>query len=251
MLESKINAHLGEVIKLLKRVGKHLRDFHIVWILLVLILGVPLLFFLMEWDAPIRPFCLAVVLFFCYLIWKPLGAVHGLMGTSGSIRILFLNFVLISFIFAGVYYYGFFKDAGITYDVNQPHIDYKMFTEANDKTDSVRIIEMRDTLFLERITDSANILESVVQLSTDELKYQKISFGYVLRNTILTTLMQDPGDLFTLASTYNQGMVTNDTFLDSKKCKLFQWILIIQILISWIFFGVFIALLYDKFRHES
>ena len=238
-------------MKKIKRVIRHLRDFHIIWILLMIVLVTPLLYQIIGCDAIPWPFCIAITLLFCYLIWKPLGAVHGLMGTSGSINILFFNFVLISFIFAGVYYYGFFKDAGITYDVNQPHIDYKMFAANLDKSDSTKTIIKLDTLYVERQTDSLCIPEAVVRVSKDEIKYQRISLGYVLRNTFLTTLMQDPGDLFSLASTYNQGIESNDTSFDSRKCILFQWTLIVQILISWIFFGVFIALLYDKFRHES
>ena len=237
--------------KLLKRVVRLFRDFHIIWILLIFVFGGALLHYLMGRDVVLWPFNMAIVLFFIYLIWNPLGAVHGLMGTSGSIRIFFLNFVLISSIFAIVYYYVFFKDAGITYDVNQPHIDYKMFAKANDKTDSIRTIAVQDTFFLDKLSDGTRVFDTLVRCSTDELKYQRISFISVFQNTILTTLKQDPSDLFTLASTYNHGMVTNDTIFDRQKCGLFQWIIIIQILISWIFFGVFIALLYDKFRHES
>jgi hypothetical protein len=251
MSDSRLDKHRRGLLKNIKRIGRHFRDFHIIWIILAVVLVTPLLYQLIGGEITPWPFCLAIILFFGYLIWKPLGAVHGLMGTSGSIRILFLNFVLISFIFAGVYYYGFFKDAGITYDVNQPHIDYKMFAANLDKSDSTKTIIMRDTVYIERQTDNSCISEAVVHFSADEIKYQRISFGYVLRNTILTTLMQDPGDLFTLASTYNQGIESNDTSFDKWKCNLFQWTLIVQILISWIFFGVFIALLYDKFRHES
>ena len=251
MSDSLLDKHIRGLLKNIKRIGRHLRDFHIIWIILAAVLVTPLLYQLIGGETIPWPFCLAVIFFFSYLIWKPLGAVHGLMGTSGSIRIIFLNFVLISFVFAGVYYYGFFKNAGITYDVNQPHIDYKMFATNTGKTDSTKTIITRDTLYVERQSDSSCISEAVVHVSTDEIKYQRISFGYVLRNTILTTLMQDPGDLFTLASTYNQGIVSNDTSFDKRKCILFQWTLIVQILISWIFFGVFIALLYDKFRHES
>jgi len=36
-----------------------------------------------------------------------------------------------------------------------------------------------------------------------------------------------------------------------KISDLFEWILIFHIIISWIFFGVFISLLYNKFRYES
>lgn len=180
-----------------------------------------------------------------------MNAVYGLIGTTGSIKLFFLNFLIITFVFAVIYHLGFFKNAGITYDVNQPHIDYKMFAVNSDKSDSIKTNIVRDTLFFERQLDSIVYTESIVHVSTNELKYQKLSLAYVWRNTILTTLMQDPTDLFTIASTYNQAMESDNASLDKQKCGLFQWILIFQILISWIFFGVFIALLYDKFRHES
>ena len=241
---------MKRLLNFAERVLKHFRDFHIIWILLIVVLGIPLLYHLMGWKTVIWPFCLAVLLFFGYLIWKPLGAVHGLMGTSGSIRVLFFNFVLISFVFSGVYYLCFFKDAGITYDVNQPHIDYDMFVYS-EKPESVLTKDTQDTLYFERQIDSANYIDTVINHSFEIIKYQRISFGYVFRNTILTTLMQDPGDLFTLASTYNQSMERDNTNFNKQRCKLFQWMLIVQVLISWIFFGVFIALLYDKFRHES
>jgi uncharacterized membrane protein YqjE len=72
--------------------------------------------------------------------------------------------------------------------------------------------------------------------------------------------MQEPTDFFSIASTYNTSMVApqfspnkqlKEIELDKQKAKMFQWILIFQVLISWIFFGVFISLLYNKFRYES
>ena len=76
----------------------------------------------------------------------------------------------------------------------------------------------------------------------------------------MTALMQEPTDFFAAASTYNESIVDSslskkeqvaEITLDKQKTMMFHWILIFQILISWIFFGVFISLLYNKFRYES
>ncbi len=82
-------------------------------------------------------------------------------------------------------------------------------------------------------------------------KYQSISFGFVFRNTIITSLIQEPTDFFAAASTYNEAQARDGLETDKEKARLFHWILIFQILISWIFFGVFISILYNKFRYES
>ena len=69
----------------------------------------------------------------------------------------------------------------------------------------------------------------------------------------MTSMMLEPSDLFAIASTYNQGVedFPTETKLDQQKSELFHWLLILQIFISWIFFGVFISILYNKFRYES
>ena len=72
--------------------------------------------------------------------------------------------------------------------------------------------------------------------------------------------MQEPTDFFSVASTYNESMADpslspedqlREISHDKQKSEMFQWVLIVQVLISWIFFGVFISLLYNKFRYES
>lgn len=201
------------------------------------------------------------------IILRPMNAVYGLMGTSGSIQIFFFNFVIISLIFSTIYYFGFFKTAGITYDVNQPHIDfqkYAVITEAvSTKTDSPIIIvsTKRDTVYVEHQLDSTSYTETIIQTRVARdtimppipipLHYQPIDFWQVWRSTIMTTLTQESADLLAIATVHNEAMESTNVGLDKGKSELFEWILIFHIIISWIFFGVFISLLYNKFRYES
>ena len=183
------------------------------------------------------------------MLFRPLNAVYGLMGTSGSIRILFINFVVISLVFSTIYYFGFFKDAGISYGVNQPHINYQFY--ANNSQCNPPVREIRDTVLLEHTSDKLSFKETVVHVKKDTLHYQRIEFMRVWRSTIMTTLTQEPTDLFSIASVHNVSMESENVGLDKEKSDIFEWILIFHIIISWIFFGVFISLLYNKFRYES
>ena len=196
------------------------------------------------------------------IILRPMNAVYGLMGTSGSIRIFFFNFVIISLIFSSIYYFGFFKDAGISYDVNQPHIDFQKYavTAKADiaKTDLPIIVvsTKRDTVYVEHQLDSTSYTETIIQtrVTRDTLPafhYQPIDFLLVWRSTILTTLTQESADLLSIATVHNEAMESTNVGLDKEKSELFEWILIFHIIISWIFFGVFISMLYNKFRYES
>lgn len=245
-----MNENLKERIKESK-LYRHLKDFPYIWIIIGLILVAAVLPLSNEswWISKIIGYSAIVMLFFL-LIRKPMNAVYGLMGATGDIRIFFLNFFLISLIFASIYYWGFFQNAGISYDVNQPHIDYQMFADC-DKEDSVKIEMTRDTIYLEHIIDSTMVEEALVHVNTEELRYQKIGFEEVWKSTILTTLTQEPVDLFTNGATYNAAMDKETLHLSMQKASLLHWILILHIIISWIFFGVFISLLYNKFRYES
>lgn len=192
------------------------------------------------------------------IILRPMNAVYGLMGTSGSIRIFFFNFIIISLIFSSIYYFGFFKTAGITYDVNQPHIDFQKYavTVKKDTSPIIIVSTTRDTVYLEHKLDTTSYTETIIQtLVTRDtlpvLHYQPIDFWQVWRSTILTTLTQESADLLAIATVHNEAMESTNVGLDEEKSELFEWILIFHIIISWIFFGVFISLLYNKFRYES
>ena len=234
----------------LKRVGNHFAEFFYIWLLLALIL---LVVKMPEWGITMTMIGVILSFLTALVLIRPMNAVYGLMGTSGSIRLFFFNFVVITLLFAKIYQWGFFCDAGISYDVNQPHIDYNYYSDNKPKD-----IIVSDTTIYKKKIDSMWVSEVVVQET--KLNYQSIGFWYIWRNTILTTLMQEPTEFFSAASAYNESIVDPsltkeqqkaEILLDKQKAKMLQWILIFQVLISWIFFGVFISLLYNKFRYES
>ena len=244
-----------------QRFTRHRKEFKYIWVLILLVACACLLVRLdiIEWSTA----NVAIKILLCFIaaqfLLSPMNAVYGLMGTSGSIRMFFLNFLFITALFAGVYYWAFFKNAGISYDVNQPHIDFACFCqEPNDSTclteatlHAYKISEKYDTLYFERQIDTISFRESIVRVTRDTLHYQRIDFFQVWRNSILTTLTQEPAELLTAATVHNDGMQSNDVHLDQQRSALLEWVLIFHIIISWIFFGVFISLLYSKFRYES
>lgn len=214
-----------------------------------------ILMFLGYWELSKVFGVIAIAIIVLNFLFKPLNAVYGLMGTTGSIKLFFCNFLFITSLFATIYQLAFFEDAGISYDVNQPHIDYNLYSQG--KNEAKEVIQS-DTLFYKRLVNNTWKPDTIVQES--KLSYQPIGFTFTWRNTILTALMQEPTDFFLAASTYNESMVDprlskeeqrKEIQLDKEKAMTFQWILIFQVLISWIFFGVFISLLYNKFRYES
>jgi hypothetical protein len=205
------------------------------------------------WTMKLMGFILALITFLILL--RPMNAVYGLMGTNGSVHVFFITFLLITLLFAGVYQLAFFQKAGISFGVNQPHIDYNLY--ASEPREAKEVLQS-DTLVYKRQVNKEWVSEKVVQES--KLSYQPIGFWLTWRNTILTALMQEPTDFFQVASTYNETMVDpllsaemqkREIIYDKEKSFTFQWILTFQILFSWIFFGVFISLLYNKFRYES
>lgn len=228
----------------------HFKEFPYIWFFLIILFLTAWLIAPSQWHASLRVVGITLSLITALLLVRPMNAVYGLMGTSGSIPMFFFNFLFITLLFAGIYHLAFFSKAGISYDVNQPHIDFSCYVDGSD-SNRVRVNERSDTLYFERQIDTFSFSEHVVSISRDTLHYQPISFGQVWRSSILTTLTQEPADLFTAASVNNSGIKTTDATLDKQKSALFEWILIFHIIISWIFFGVFISLLYNKFRYES
>lgn len=234
---------------------RHIISFPYVWLFFIFIFFAAVFAILGYWALAKVVGAIATIIIIAVFLYKPLNVVYGLMGTTGSIQLFFCNFLLISIIFAGIYQLAFFNDAGVSYEVNQPHIDYNLYTQGGNEEKEV---VQSDTLIYKKKVDNEWTTEIVVQES--KLNYQPIGFIFTWRNTILTALMQEPTDFFLAASTYNESMVDpqlskeeqiREIQLDKEKAMTFQWILIIQILISWIFFGVFISLLYNKFRYES
>ena len=249
----------------IQRFSRHKKEFKYIWILLIIITGTCVFagFNLIQWSSAS---CIVKVLLWLiaiHFLIRPMNAVYGLMGTSSSIPIFFFNFLFITSLFAGVYYFAFFENAGISYDVNQPHIDFQKYAVAvkadTTKTDLplITVSIKRDTIYVEHKLDSTSYTETIIQTHVTRdtimppLQYQPIDFWQVWRSTILTTLTQESADLLTIATVHNEAMVSTNVGLDKEKSELFEWILIFHIIISWIFFGVFISLLYNKFRYES
>lgn len=223
-------------------------EFFYIWFL-ILALPCIAIVALYNWSLSITLIGIVLALLTALIVIRPMNAVYGLMGTSGSIRLVFLNFLIISLLFASVYYLAFFKDAGISYDVHQPHVDFCLYE--NNNQDTKRIIEKRDTMTIEHQMDSISFSEIVIHITKDTIYYQNVDFWQVWRTTILTTLTQEATDLLNVATIHNSSMECVDSVKNKQKSDLLEWILIFHILISWIFFGVFISLLYNIFRHES
>lgn len=245
---NRIKSDFGDIWK---RIVSHFSDFPYIWILIgaLFLTAIISYFWDVSWKIAVWIGGGSLSLITLLLLIKPMNAVYGLIGTSGSIRLFFFNFLFITLLFAGVYHLAFFKNAGITFDVNQPHVDFCLYE--NDNPDTKRIIEKRDTVILEHQLDSVSFSETVIHITKDTIHYQRIGFWQVWRSTILTTLTQEATDLLNVATIHNSSMECIDPVKNKQKSDLLEWILIFHILIAWIFFGVFISLLYNKFRHES
>lgn len=243
------------------------------WPILLVFIGLGIATFLSahcKWEIAQKIALISLGAFLLFMWIKPMNLVYGLIGTKGDIRMYVSLLVFINVIFSGIYHFAIFKDAGVTYDINQPYISYGMFhgKDANART-------FTDTVY------SYNLDHEKISYSLEEHNYQKVEFRYVLKNTFMTSLMQEPSDFFAIASTYNQAVNDNETDIvgyescapvccckkcncrktfnkpiieegrDKEKSELFHWLLILQVFTSWIFFGVFISILYNKFRYES
>ena len=240
------------------------KEFKYIWILILVLFFTSLFthFHVIQWTSSSFIIKTILSLIAVHFFIRPMNAVYGLMGTSGSIPRFFINFFLITLIFAKIYFWAFFYNAGISYDINQPHIDFQKYAvttnEKSAKTDSPIIIvsTKKDTVYVEHKLDSTSYTETVIHkyITRDTITpphYQPIGFWQVWRSTILTTLTQESTDLLDIATVHNEAVESTNVGLDQEKSVLFEWILIFHIIISWIFFGVFISLLYNKFRYES
>ena len=249
----------------IQRFNRHRKEFKYIWILLLVLAGVCFLVYkdAIPWSSANSIINILLCLIAALFLIRPMNAVYGLMGTSGSIPRFFLNFLFITFLFAVVYYWTFFNNAGISYDVNQPHIDFQRYA-VTAKADTAKadlpivvVSTKRDTVYVEHKLDTTSYTETIIQTHVTRdtimppLQYQPIDFWQVWRSTILTTLTQESADLLAIATVHNEAMESTNVGLDKEKSELFEWILIFHIIISWIFFGVFISLLYNKFRYES
>lgn len=251
-----------------KNLLAHLSEFLYIWLLLLALFIAAVCSLYGAWSLARVLIWVSITFVILLLVIRPLNAVYGLMGTSGSISVLFITLILFCIIFSGIYYWGFFKTAGISYDVNQPHISYGMFVNSTETSNKIQLcnlfkkpsltttrsatVSSLDTVYIYS-SDGLAVKDTVIQRKChlEERVYQNVDYQTILRNTVLTFLMQEPTDLFAAAATYNSDMSGKGQTVDKQMTESFHWILIIQVLIGWIFFGVFISLLYNKFRYES
>lgn len=248
------------------RIIRHLWDFPYVWLFFFLMIIDAILALYGLWIMAKILCAISVIILVAIMFAKPMNAIYGLMGTTGSIRLFFIVFLFITALFAIIYQLGFFQQAGVSYDVNQPLIDYDLYLNKERKPITINTVTQRDTVIYERVIDCVVTRDTVVKEYRKALNYQPIDFLATWRNTIMTSLMQQPVEFFAAASTHISGIEIDETNivgyynqtkqiegakLNEQKSIMFNIILIVQVLLSWIFFGVFIAYLYDKFRHDS
>lgn len=234
----------NKLSKLGGRLLSHLLDFWVIWALLGSMLFLSLVF---HWTPAGK--CLAYLLagiFVVNILCKPMSAVYGLVGGSTTIQTFLFNFFLITVLFSFIYWGLFFKNAGICYDGDNPQLQYVMTDSVQYKYDTVSRVIVE-----ERITDSSIIRQQVIQTYVDTVttNYHSISYWMVLKNSFLTSLTQGPSDFFFQVSDFGENM--NTISAEKDKTSLFSLILLLHVLISWLSLGVFISLLYSKFRYEA
>ncbi len=234
----------NEISKLGGRLVRHLLDFWVIWLFLGIILFLSLVF---HWTPIVK--CLVYLLagiLVVYMLCRPMSTVYGLVGGSASIPTFLFNFFLITVLFSLVYWGLFFENAGICYDGDNPQLEYAMTDSIQCKYDTVCRVIVE-----ERITDSSITQQQVIQTYVDTItaKYHSISYWMVLKNSFLTSLTQGPSDFFFQVSDFGENI--NTISVEKDKTALFSIILLLHVLISWLFLGVFISLLYSKFRYEA
>lgn len=250
-------------------------EFHTIWIIIILLLGAGFLACEGHWNIAKWGFLIALVFFLFFVIAKPMNAVYGLNGTSGNISKFICLVIVFNFIFSLIYYWGFLMNAGISYDINQPYVSYGMFYNIpkdsttipivlrhevkNETTESKSYYISPKTLPTGKIQYDTLIFVSpatpTIHYYDEEHLYNRIRWYTVLQNTLMTSLMQEPTDLFSCCSVFGDIQSPKEQnlngYTDGESCRFFTWILLVQVFISWIFFGVFISILYNKFRYES
>ena len=228
------------------RLFNHLSDFWIVWALL---LALVVFSYLSNWEMWVKyAVYIAAVAFVVYLLYKPMATVYGLVGGSAKIRTFLFNFFFITCLFSVIYYQLFFKEAGVCFD-GETKLEYSLFRDYPD-VDVLTLFDTTKTVINEeRYTDSNIVIEQIIQTKVDSISYQRVTYWLVLKNSFLTSLTQGPSDFFLVVSDFGESM--NTIANDKSRESIFSIILLLHVLISWLFLGVFISLLYSKFRYEA
>ena len=182
------------------------------------------------------------------LLKNPMQIVYGLVGTKGDIRKFIFMFAFVIMSFAVTYHSAFFKEAGVTYDIDVPQVEYHIFADDASYKESPQVAELNKTIDLTKGRYFDCCYESF-RHSPEEEKfcryYKRITFPFILRQTFITSLTTSPTDFYNSVSADYKN---NDR--NPKYTRLFNLIILYQILVSWIFLGVFISLIYQKFRNE-
>lgn len=221
---------MKQICSIAKRFFKLIASFWPLWLLF----GLVLVLAKTEHFNGLKFLLITFVILFLSI---PQNIVHGLIGARGSIRVFFCLFIGWSFAFSGIYYWGFFKNAVVTEYENQERLLFQSNTpQQRPIHDTIYIVGLYDSLGQRPFFINE---KEVVETTTT-----KVTFGLVLRNTFMVSLTQQPSDFFNMA--ISQYEVEKENHVD-----LLEWFLIVQIFISWILFGVFISILYNKFRRES
>lgn len=227
----------------IKGIFHHLSDFWHLWMIVLILTLCSFSHFYVGCQISIVVF---IVLFFV----KPMTVVYSLAGTFGSINAFFVALVLIMTAFSFIYYYMFFKDAGVSYDSEPAQLVCGKFHDSN-KDIIPDVILDTNVIIEKRSIRGAVLYDTVESISYKTIHYQKVTFVQVAENTIMTTLTQCPTDFFYLGSVYGNDLDIHVAEKDRHRAMLFSVLLILQVLLSWIFLGIFISLLYSKFRYEA
>jgi hypothetical protein len=190
---------------------------------------------------------IALALTVSVFLLKPMQIVYGVVGTKGDIRKFIIMFTFVIFSFTGIYFWGFLKDAGVTYNLDVPQIEYCLFSDEN----APALDEDYENIPLNKginrsLGQYVSCNHESFNHNSDEYHYYKrINYWFVLRQTALSAMTSSPSDFFVAASTNYK-----DNSVDCQMTRLFNLVVLFQVLFSWIFLGVFISLIYQKFRNE-
>lgn len=248
-----------KIVFFAEQTWNHLKSFWMPWLFLGVIFGVSFFDFA---DEQVKMWLIAgfMLAFVVALIIKPMNIIYGLIGTHGYIWFFFLLLIGINFLFGFLYYNTFFRHAGITYDTNQPHVDFLAFQGDNDSIKDGRWVVNHgivtnsptdacvDSACCCGLADERRTIFEGHEALMDSAYYYRVSFPWVLRNTFLTSLMQEPTDFFSVSGVQqNRSENVGKHYVGLE--EWFHWFLIFHILVSWILLGVFISLIYQKFRN--
>lgn len=234
----------------LKNGYEQLRDFWLLPLSLILICVFALI------NLPIVFCYIPIAIILLRFILKPMNTVYALVGTSGSGIEFIIHLLLFFVVFSWIYYCVLFQNAGVCYNNGETFVEYEMFSDykhqrigGSNHIDSIQVVPHIATVCKEHTLDGRRFYDTIRQTTFDTLHFKPVKVWVIMENTILTSLQQCPTEFFYCNSVFAKNLAEDLT--DKNRVVLFSTILIIQVLFSWLFLGVFISLLYNKFRYEA